>query len=145
MCKSSTITIASFNKVKIIESWLERKGSIQIGKEPQLHNQTIASSVDNFGHRRNLEAEKIGNRTCLAQTDNGSANKECSKKNNGRRQCLFARKCPHHLTMAYKSQLPHKTHKEMTEINNHCYGLSLLPKCRHFHAQHNISLFFLSL
>lgn len=80
MCKSSTITIASFIKVKIIESWLERKGSIQIGKEPQLHNQTIASSVDNFGHRRNLEAEKIGNRTCLAQTDNGSANKECSKK-----------------------------------------------------------------
>lgn len=80
MCKSSTITIASFIKVKIIDSWLERKGSIQIGKEPQLHNQTIASSVDNFGHRRNLEAEKIGNRTCLAQTDNGSANKECSKK-----------------------------------------------------------------
>lgn len=143
MCKSSTITIASFNKVKIIESWLEGKGSIQIGKEPQLHNPHIANNVGNFDHRRNLEAEKGGNRTCLAQTDNGNANKEYSKKkNNGRRQCMFARKCPIISTLTYKSQPHGKMHKEMTEINYYCYGLLLLPKCGHFHAKHNISLFF---
>lgn len=107
MCKSSTITIASFIKVKIIESWLKGKGSIQIGKEPQLHNPHIANNVGNFDHRRNLEAEKGGNRTCLAQTDNGNANKEYSKKkNNGRRQCMFARKCPHHLNFDLQKPAP---------------------------------------
>ena len=45
-------------------------------------------------------------------------------------------------TLTYKSQPHGKMHKEMTEINYYCYGLLLLPKCGHFHTQHNISLFF---
>lgn len=44
---------------------------------------------------------------------------------------------------------PGEIHKEMTEINSRYYGLSLLRKCRHFHApppipQRDILLFFFS-
>lgn len=143
MCKSSTITIASFIKVKIIESWLKGKGSIQIGKEPQLHNPHIANNVGNFDHRRNLEAEKGGNKICLAQTDNGNANKEYSKKKTmAEDNACLPENVPIISTLTYKSQPHGKMHKEMTEINYYCYGLLLLPKCGHFHAKHNISLFF---
>lgn len=74
MCESSTITTTSAVRVKIIENWLEGKGSVQIGKEPQPQNLTIANNVDIFGHRGNLEAEKKGNRACL----DGSAHREYS-------------------------------------------------------------------
>ena len=107
MCKSSAITIASFIKVKIIESWLEGKGSIQIGKEPQLHNPHIANNVGNFDHRRNSEAEKGGNRICLAQTDDGNANKEYSKKKKQWQKTMHVcQKMSHHLNFDLQKPAP---------------------------------------
>ena len=48
-------------------------------------------------------------------------------------------------TNADKSQLPGKTHKEMTETNSRYYRLSLLQKCEHFPApKHDISVVFFS-
>ena len=62
--------IPSSFRDKVIKGWLEGKGPTQIGKELRLQKQTIANIVDNFVRRGNSEAEKGGNNTRLARTDN---------------------------------------------------------------------------
>ena len=72
--------IPSSVREKIIESWLEGKGPTQIGKELRLQKQTIANIVDNFVRRGNSEAEKGGNNTRLARTDDVNVYIEYCKK-----------------------------------------------------------------
>ena len=72
--------IPSSVREKIIESWLERKGPTQIGKELRLQKQTIANIVDNFVRRGNSEAEQGGNNTRLARTDDVNVYIEYCKK-----------------------------------------------------------------
>ena len=61
--------IPSSVREKIIESCLEGKGPTQMGKELRLQKETFANIVDNFVRRGNSEAEKGGNNTRLAHTD----------------------------------------------------------------------------
>ena len=72
--------IACSVREKIIESWLEGKGPTQMGKELRLQKQTIANIVDNFVRRGNSEAEKRGNNTRLARTDDVNVYIEYCKK-----------------------------------------------------------------
>ena len=65
---------------KIIESWLEGRGPTQIMKELRLQKQTFANIVDNFVRRGNSEAEKRGNNTRLARTDDVNVYIEYCKK-----------------------------------------------------------------
>ena len=72
--------IPSSVREKIIESWLEGKGPTQMGKELRLQKETIANIVDNFVRRGNSEAEKGGNNTRLARTDDVNVYIEYCKK-----------------------------------------------------------------
>ena len=72
--------IPSSVREKIIESWLDGKGPTQIGKELRLQKQTIANIVANFVRRGNSEAEKRGNNTRLARTDDVNVYIEYCKK-----------------------------------------------------------------
>ena len=72
--------ISSSVREKIIESWLEEKGSTQIGKELRLQKQTIANIVDNFVRRGNSEAKKGRNDTRLARIDDVNVYIEYCKK-----------------------------------------------------------------
>ena len=65
--------IPSSVRENIIESWLEGKG-------PRLRKQTTANIVDNFVRRGNVEAEKGGNKTHLACTDDVNIYVEYCKK-----------------------------------------------------------------
>ena len=65
---------------KIIESWLEGRAPTQIMKELRLQKQTFANIVDNFVRRGNSEAEKGGNNTRLARTDDVNVYIEYCKK-----------------------------------------------------------------
>ena len=66
--------IPSFVRQKIIESWLEWKGTSQIGQELRLLKQTIPKFVDNFVHKGNIKASKKGNKTPTAHTDDVNIN-----------------------------------------------------------------------
>ena len=72
--------IPSSVREKIIESCLEGKGPTQMGKELRLQKETIANIVDNFVRRGNSEAEKGGNNTRLARTDDVNVYIEYCKK-----------------------------------------------------------------
>ncbi|XP_068738452.1 uncharacterized protein [Montipora capricornis] len=72
--------IPSSVRENTIKSWLEGEGPSQIGKELRLRKQTIVNIVDNFVRRGNAEAERGGNKTRLARTDDVNIYVEYCKK-----------------------------------------------------------------
>ena len=54
---------------KIVDDWLQDKGSTEIGKELRPEKHTVSSIVDNFVRKGHVEAGKGGSKIRSARTD----------------------------------------------------------------------------